>query len=124
MDEFKQRKRRDCAEQYQTCSGPAFRECREKALHKWSRSEGTSENRRRAPSKPGLPDTSFELFPPPAVYTSMIPRLMPIVTAWVRSLAPSLARMFLTWPFTVSSVIASCAPISLFAFPPEIRPRT
>jgi len=27
-------------------------------------------------------------------YRSMIPRLAPIVTAWVRSLASSLARMF------------------------------
>ena len=35
----------------------------------------------------------------------MIPRFSPMVTAWVRSLAPSLARMFLTWPFTVSSVM-------------------
>src|SRR5258707_15666485 len=50
----------------------------------------------------------------------MMPRFSPIVTAWVRSLAPSLARMFLMWPFTVSSVMESCAAISLLAFPPEI----
>ena len=35
----------------------------------------------------------------------MIPRFSPIVTAWVRSLAPSLDRMFPTWLLTVSSVI-------------------
>jgi hypothetical protein len=40
-------------------------------------------------------------------YSSMIPRLNPIITAWVRSLAPSLERMFFTRPLTVSSVIDS-----------------
>ena len=50
----------------------------------------------------------------------MIPRFSPMVTAWVRSLAPSLARMFFTWPFTVSSLMESWAAISLLAFPPEI----
>ena len=35
----------------------------------------------------------------------MIPRFSAMVTACVRSLAPSLERMFLTWPLTVSSVI-------------------
>ena len=34
---------------------------------------------------------------------SIIPRFRPMVTAWVRSFAPSFARMFLTWPLTVSS---------------------
>ena len=34
----------------------------------------------------------------------MIPRLTPIIAAWARSLAPNLERMFLTWPFTESSV--------------------
>ena len=29
-------------------------------------------------------------------YNSMIPRFSPIVTAWVRSFAPSLERIFLT----------------------------
>lgn len=38
-------------------------------------------------------------------YSSMIPRFNPIIAAWVRSLAPSLERMFLTRPLTVSSVI-------------------
>ena len=47
-------------------------------------------------------DPSFE-----GRYSSMIPRFNPIVTAWVRSLARSLERMFLTWPLTVSSVIES-----------------
>ena len=37
----------------------------------------------------------------------MIPRFSAIVTACVRSLAPSLERMFLTWNLTVSSVIES-----------------
>jgi hypothetical protein len=41
-------------------------------------------------------------------YKSIIPRFNPIVTACVRSLAPSLARMFLTWLFTVTSVSDSC----------------
>jgi hypothetical protein len=36
----------------------------------------------------------------------MIPRLSAIVTAWVRSLAPGLARLLLMCPFTVSSVTA------------------
>ena len=40
-------------------------------------------------------------------YSLMIPRFSPMVTAWVRSLALSLERMFLTWPFTVSSVMES-----------------
>jgi hypothetical protein len=39
--------------------------------------------------------------------SSMIPRCNPIVTAWVLSLAPSLSRMFLMRPLTVSSVIES-----------------
>jgi hypothetical protein len=38
-------------------------------------------------------------------YKSMMPRFSPMVTAWVRSFAPSFERMFLTWPLTVSSVI-------------------
>ena len=37
----------------------------------------------------------------------MMPRLSAIVTAWVRSLTPSLEKMLLTWPLTVSSDIAS-----------------
>jgi hypothetical protein len=49
-------------------------------------------------------------------YGSMIPRFSPIVTAWVRSLAPSLERMFLMWLFTLSSVIDSRAAISLFGY--------
>jgi hypothetical protein len=39
------------------------------------------------------------------VYSSMIPRVSPIVTAWVRCLLPSLDRMCPTWFLTVSSVI-------------------
>src|SRR5262249_47229126 len=53
-------------------------------------------------------------------YRSMIPRFKPIVTAWVRSFAASLARMFLTWPLTVSSVMESRAAIILLAFPPAM----
>src|ERR1700739_428945 len=41
------------------------------------------------------------------IYNSMIPRFKAAVTAWVRSLTPSLERMLLTWPLTVSSEIAS-----------------
>jgi hypothetical protein len=33
--------------------------------------------------------------------SSIIPRLSAIVTAWVRSLAPSLERIFFTCPLTV-----------------------
>ncbi len=40
-------------------------------------------------------------------YSWIIPRFNPIVTAWVRSLAPSLESMFVTWLLTVSSVIKS-----------------
>jgi hypothetical protein len=47
-----------------------------------------------------------------------------MVTAWVRSLASSLTRIFFTWPLTVSSVIESSAAISLFAFPAPIRSLT
>ena len=54
----------------------------------------------------------------------MIPRFRPIMAAWVRSLAPSLERMFRTWPLTVSSLIESCAAISLLAFPSAISRRT
>src|SRR5262249_41560506 len=39
--------------------------------------------------------------------TSMMPRLIPIIAPWVRSLAPSFERMFFTRPLTVSSVIES-----------------
>jgi hypothetical protein len=54
----------------------------------------------------------------------MIPRFSPIIAAWVRSLASSLARMLLTRPFTVSSGTESWAAISLLAFPPAISRRT
>ena len=47
----------------------------------------------------------------------MIPRFSAIVTACVRSFALSLSRILLTWLFTVSSVMASRAAISLLAFP-------
>ena len=50
----------------------------------------------------------------------MIPRLSPMVTACVRSFAPSLSRMLPTWLFTVSSRTESWAAISLFAFPSAI----
>lgn len=40
-------------------------------------------------------------------YSSIIPRLRPIVAAWVRSLALNFDRMHFTRLFTVSSVIAS-----------------
>lgn len=55
---------------------------------------------------------------------SMIPRLSPIIAEWVRSLAPSFERMLRTRPFTVSSLIESCAAISLLAFPSAIRRST
>src|SRR5262249_37425893 len=57
-------------------------------------------------------------------YSSMIPRLSPIMAAWVRSLAPSFERMFLTRPFTVSSVIDSTSAICLLAFPEAISRST
>ena len=47
----------------------------------------------------------------------MIPRFSPRVTAWVRSLAPSLERMLFTWPLTVSSVIERSLATNLLAFP-------
>ena len=40
-------------------------------------------------------------------HSSMIPLFSPFIAAWVRSLAPSLDRMFFTRPFTVSSVTFS-----------------
>jgi hypothetical protein len=54
----------------------------------------------------------------------MIPRFSAIVTACVRSLAPSLARMFEMWLLTVSSAIDSRPAISLFAFPAAISRST
>ena len=42
-----------------------------------------------------------------AIYSSMIPLLRPMIAACVRSLASSFARMLLTRPLTVSSVMAS-----------------
>src|SRR5258707_12111803 len=51
-------------------------------------------------------------------YSSMVPRFSPIVTAWVRSFAPSFERMFLTCPLTVSSVVDNLSAISLLAFQP------
>jgi hypothetical protein len=53
-------------------------------------------------------------------HSSMIPRFSPIVTACVRSFAPNLERMLLTWPLTVSSVIESLSATILFAFPAAI----
>src|SRR5579863_1474816 len=60
-----------------------------------------------------LPGSSFQ----GTGYRSMIPRFTPMATACVRSLAPSLARIFLRWLFTVSSVRKSRAAISLLALP-------
>jgi hypothetical protein len=54
----------------------------------------------------------------------MMPRFKPIIAACVRSLAPSLERMFLTRPLTVSSVIESWSAICLLAFPAAINRRT
>jgi hypothetical protein len=54
----------------------------------------------------------------------MIPRFTPIIAAWVRSFAPSLDRMFLTRPFTVSSVMESSEAICLLAFPAAINRST
>ena len=47
----------------------------------------------------------------------MIPRRTARATAAVRSLTPSLVKMFLRWVTTVSSLIDRAAPISLFRFP-------
>jgi len=41
------------------------------------------------------------------VYSWMIPRFSAIVTAWARSLAPSLESMFVTWLLTVASPMES-----------------
>jgi hypothetical protein len=41
------------------------------------------------------------------IYSWMIPRFNAIVTAWTRSLAPSLERMFVTWLLTVASPMDS-----------------
>src|SRR5260370_3452070 len=54
----------------------------------------------------------------------MIPRLSPIMAAWVRSLAPSLERIFRTWPFTVSSLVESCAAITLWSQWATFAPRS
>ena len=63
--------------------------------------------RLRGPSDARNPRTGFagSLFR--VIYSAMIPRFSPIVTAWVRSFAPSLSRMFLTRLLTVSSEIES-----------------
>ena len=52
-------------------------------------------------------DSGVGLLPYQGGYSSMIPRLSAIVTAWVRSLAPSLESIFVTWNLTVSSLIES-----------------
>ena len=57
-------------------------------------------------------------------YSSMMPRFNPMVTAWVRSFAPNLSRMFFTRLLTVSSVIESCAAICLLALPAAISRST
>jgi hypothetical protein len=57
-------------------------------------------------------------------YNSMMPRFTPIMAACVRSLAPSLERMFFTRLFTVSSVIDSWDAICLLALPAAIRRKT
>ena len=54
----------------------------------------------------------------------MMPRLIPMIAAWVRSLAPSFDRMFLTRPLIVSSVTASRSAICLLALPAAISRRT
>ncbi len=53
------------------------------------------------------PKTGARIFLFGGVYSSMIPRFRARVTAWVRSLAPSLERMLLTCVLTVSSVMES-----------------
>jgi hypothetical protein len=53
-------------------------------------------------------------------YSSRNPRRRPIVTAWVRSLAPSLDRMLRTCPFTVSSLICRRSATTLLEHPPAI----
>jgi hypothetical protein len=50
----------------------------------------------------------------PGRHVQMRPFLTPITAACVRSRASSLDRIFLTWPFTASSVIESVVAISLF----------
>jgi hypothetical protein len=57
-------------------------------------------------------------------YSSIMPRLRPTIAACVRSLASSFARMLLTRPFTVSSLMASWSAICLFALPSAIRRNT
>src|SRR4029450_7040184 len=64
--------------------------------------------------------------PPPAVpdHNSLRPRLSPLNTAWVRSLASSFERMLLTWLLIASSVAERCAAISLLEFPWAMRRST
>src|SRR5580765_1832035 len=50
-------------------------------------------------------------------YISMIPLFNPMVTAWVRSLAPSLDKMLRMWAFTVCSEMERLSAIILLAFP-------
>src|SRR6266403_4897224 len=57
-------------------------------------------------------------------YNEMIPRFRPRDTAWVRSLAPSFARMLLMWVFVVSSLMSRCAEIVLFTHPEATNLRT
>ena len=65
--------------------------------------------------------TGVQIHPFGGVYSSMIPRFSAIVTAWVRSLAPSLDKILLTWPLTVSSVIKRSLATNLLAFPAAIN---
>ena len=57
-------------------------------------------------------------------YGSIIPRLIPIIAACVRSFARNFERMFLTRPLTVSSVTESSAAICLLALPAAISRNT
>jgi hypothetical protein len=52
-------------------------------------------------------ETGKRLYPFRGTYNSMIPRFSAMVTACVRSFAPSFARIFLMWLLTVSSAINS-----------------
>jgi hypothetical protein len=90
------------AQEYETGSRQTARECREQPLHPAPRLPRRA--RARLPRKPvgDIPLSRGWLR-----YSSMIPRFSAIVTACVRSFAASLARMFLTWPLTVSSVMES-----------------
>src|SRR6202012_574715 len=109
------------AQNEQAATWPAVRKNGEEPLHR--KNELAEQDYAQRPAGKTLIRASISLLDL-GIYRFMIPRLTAMVTACVRSFAPSFDKMFFTCIFAVSSETDSLSARDLLEFPASIKCKT